>query len=268
MNASGPWMIAGWLLASSGLLHGTIQWIQPTAWEGPVSWRKPILFGFSSALTAWSLAWVQHRVRPRRWDLVPASAGAIALVIEVALITLQAWRGVPSHFNHATRLDDGIQAAMAGLILVVSLAVADLAWRCLLHFDDWPDLTDAARWGMAFLLVSCLLGYAASWAGEWRMAKGLDPSGWGEAGVPKFPHGAIMHALQALPIGAWLLNQAGFRVPFRRRAVAAMGIASVAWLGYAIMQTLDGRGRTDPGTAGMLVLMAGTMAVGATVLRR
>ena len=268
MNAPGRWMLAGWLLAASGLFHGVIQLIEPGAWEGPVSWRKPILFGFSSALTAWSLAWVQQRVRPRRWDLAVATAGSAALLAEVALVTLQAWRGVASHFNHATRLDDFIQAAMTGLILVVTLAVADLTWRCMAHFDDWPDLTDAARWGMALLLVSCALGFAISFLGEWRLAKGLDPSAWGTAGVPKFPHGAAMHALQVLPVVAWLLNQAGFRVPFRRKAVAAMGIAGVAWLGYAMAQTAQGRGRTDPGTAGVLVLLTGAVAAGSAFLRR
>ena len=268
MDAPGRWMLAGWLLALSGLLHGAIQLIQPASWEGPVSWRKPILFGLSSALTAWSLAWVQWRVRPRAWDLAISTTGSVALLLEVALITLQAWRGVPSHFNHATRLDDLIQSAMGGLIVLVTLAVADLTWRCMVDFDDWPDLTDAARWGMALLLVSCLAGFATSWAGEWRLAKGLDPSAWGDAGVPKFPHGAAMHALQVLPLVAWMLNQAGFRVPFRRKAVAAMGITSVAWLGYALSQTLEGRGRLDPSPTGTIVLLSGIVTAGVTFLRR
>lgn len=268
MNAPGRWMLAGWLLAASGLFHTVIQWIEPGAWEGPVSWRKPILFGFSSALTAWSLAWVQQRVRPRRWDLVASTIGSAALLLEVALVTLQAWRGVASHFNHATRLDDFIQAAMTGLILVVTLAVADLTWRCLAHFDDWPDQADAARWGMALLMVSCALGFAISFSGEWRLANGLDPSAWGAAGVPKFPHGAAMHALQVLPVVAWLLNQAGFQVPFRRKAVSAMGMASVAWLGYAMAQTAQGRGRADAGTTGLIILVAGAVAAGSAFSRR
>lgn len=268
MKASGLWMLAGWLLAASGLFHGVIQLIQPGAWEGPVSWRKPILFGFSSALTAWSLAWVQQRVRSRRWDMAVATAGSVALLLEVAFITVQAWRGVASHFNHATRLDDSIQAAMTWLILAVTLAIADLTWRCMADFDDWPDMTDAARWGMALLLVSCALGFVISFLGEWRLARGLNPSAWGTAGVPKFPHGAAMHALQVLPVVAWLLNQAGFRVPFRRKAVAAMGMFSVAWLTYATAQAMEGRGRADPGTVGTIILLAGAVAAGSVFLRR
>jgi len=268
MHAFGPWMIAGWILAASGALHLLVQLGAPMPWEGPVSWRKPILFGFSSALTAWSLGWVLARVKPRRADQALAWVGATELVLEVALISIQAWRGVASHFNHSTTLDDSIQWAMTVLIFIVSLAVADLTWRCLAGFDDWPDMRDAARWGMVLLAVSCVAGWIVSLAGEWRLSRGLSPSQWGQAGVPKFPHGAAMHALQALPIIAWMLNQAGLGVAARRKAVFAMGVMSLAWLGYATAQTLAGLGRVEPGLPGLILLALGAMGAGAAAFRR
>jgi hypothetical protein len=77
-----------------------------------------------------------------------------------------------------------------------------------------------------------------------------------------------MHALQALPIIAWTLNQAGFGVAARRKAVFAMGIMSLAWLGYATTQALAGLGRVEPGLPGMILLALGAMCAGAAVLRR
>ena len=47
--------------------------------------------------------------------------------METALVSLQAWRGVPSHFNMETSLDAWVARALAagGITLVVIIAVLD-----------------------------------------------------------------------------------------------------------------------------------------------
>ena len=110
---------SGLLLALSGVAHFVIWLFAGGDWEGPVSWRKPILFGVSTGVTVLSVAWLYPKLRPRRWDAVLCGLFGFAMVAEVALITIQQWRGLPSHFNYTTTLDAFIEAAMTYCIVIV-----------------------------------------------------------------------------------------------------------------------------------------------------
>lgn len=80
-------------LVVSGLLHLGVFVIDDRPWAGPLSWRKPATFGLSFGLTLATVVWVTSYV------VVAARARAVLLavlmvdcVVEVAGITLQAWR--------------------------------------------------------------------------------------------------------------------------------------------------------------------------------
>jgi hypothetical protein len=88
---------AGVLLLASGLVHSVVFLVDGGGWDGPLSWRKPILFGFSFGSTVLSLGWVLSflpRRRPLGWLL--AGPLGVASVAEVVLITMQRW---PSFFT-------------------------------------------------------------------------------------------------------------------------------------------------------------------------
>jgi hypothetical protein len=233
-------------------------------WEGPVTWRKPILFGISAGLTSLSLGWVWSHLPKRRGDGLLAALTAWALVVEVALIDLQRWRGVASHFNLTTPLDAFVYHAMGALILAVTFVAADLTVRLFRQATDLePALLTAARAGLTLLVVSCGLGIWVSIHGDIRASMGLPPEVYGAAGVPKFPHGAVIHALQWLPLMAWGARRAGLSAPWRQRLVNAAVTGSVLLLVYSLAQTLLGRARFDvtlmtaPLLAGAVVLLAG-----------
>ena len=248
--------LLGALLFASGLAHVVVWGIDGGAWEGPVTWRKPILFGISAGLTSLSLGWVWSKLPPRRWDGVLAAFTAWSLVVEVGLIDLQCWRGVASHFNRATPFDSFLYDAMGVLIFLVTLVVVDLTVRLFRTPADLPpDMLAAARAGLVLLIVSCGLGIWVSVHGDLQMARGLSPEVVGAAGVPKFPHGAVIHALQWLPLLAWAARSAGLSLWWRQRLVSAAIAGSVLVLAYASVQTLTGRGRFDapPPIAALLV---------------
>ncbi len=257
------WSVAAVLLLGSGLVHVAV-WLGTGAADlaGPVSWRKPILFGFSAGATAASFAWIVGRCRAWRWEVVASSVAAVALVVEVALITMQTWRGVPSHFNHATPFDHAVHLGMDALITVVTLYTLLLAGRVLRSFDAQPETTLAVRAGLGLLVVSCVVGYAFLFVGLQRAEAGLDPSKYGEAGVPKFAHGVVIHALQLLPLLAWWLQTAGLDAATRWQRVVVATTGQGLLLGFALIQTLAGRGRLDlTPTTGLLAVVA----VGAVV---
>jgi len=128
----------GLVLVASGVAHLLVWAVLGGPWEGPVTWRKPILFGISGGLTSLSAAWVWAKLPPRRGDAWLAAATAWALFVDVFLIDLQKWRGVASHFNRATPLDSLLYDAMGVLILFVTAVIVDLTVRFSSQLQGFP----------------------------------------------------------------------------------------------------------------------------------
>jgi len=264
-----PLIFWGLLLVASGLLHLAIWGMAGGPWEGPVTWRKPILFGISGGLTSLSMGWVWGQLPAWRLDRRLAWATAIALVVEVGLIDLQCWRGVPSHFNRSTSLDSFLYDAMGLLILWVTGVIIYLTIRFFLGPTACsPAMRLAVQAGLIYLVISCLLGIWVGLNGDLRMQAGLEPEQFGKAGVPKFPHGVVIHALQWLPMLAWGASRAGFRPTTRLRLVSVAGRASGLLLIYALGETLLGRARFDPpaGLAALLVVAVAGLVLPAGIV--
>jgi hypothetical protein len=79
--------------------------------------------------------------------------------------------------------------------------------------------------------------------GDTQVARGLPPEIYGAAGVVKFPHGVVIHAIQGLPFIAWAARRAGLGDRTRTLIVAIATAASALLLSYALAQTLAGRPR-------------------------
>jgi hypothetical protein len=114
----------GAALLLSGFVHVAILLISGDSWEGPTSLRKAATFGLSFGITLLSVVWVSTFVplaeRTRIWLLGIFSG---ACVLETMLVSLQAWRGVPSHFNVETPFDAFVAPLLAfgGFTLVVTI---------------------------------------------------------------------------------------------------------------------------------------------------
>lgn len=243
----------GTVLFASGLFH--LVWLALTGadWEGPLSLRKPGLFGVSAGITVWSIVWVLTQCQPRPQDSRLATILSAGLLVEVGLITLQHWRGVPSHFNRATTLDATIELIMLGLILAVTAGVAWLCWRSCDLRPMPAARAISIRAGLWLLLVSCGLGVFVTIAGEMNVSAGRPPETWGRAGVLKYPHGAALHAIQVLPLLAALLEW--WRVPQAGRLLSAAVTAQVLFLVQALWQTLRGRSRQDVDAFSLVLLV-------------
>ncbi len=252
-------LLIGTILVVSGLVHLALLWFSGAEWSGPLSLRKPGLFGVSAGVTVWSIAWVLPQLAPHRHNQRLVVCLSVGLLLEVGLITLQQWRGVPSHFNRATTLDAAIESIMLGLILLVTVGIAWLAWRSRYLRPMAESRAIAIRAGLWLLLVSCGLGFVATIAGEWNLSHGRPPEVWGRAGVLKYPHGAALHAIQVLPLLSVFLQK--FRVA-RAAAVLKGAVAlQVLFLVHALWQTLQGRSRTDVDRQGLAVLAGAGLLV-------
>ena len=256
--ASGLFHVAVWLLAGMPSL------------EGPVSWRKPIVFGLSTGVLSLSLVWVigllSHTTR-----LYRQTAAYVALISgELLLIDMQQWRGAGSHFNGATAFDGAVFTAMGVMIMMVAIIIA--IWTRALFKPLQADNTRAlaARAGMLLLNAGNLIGiFIAVW-GSMQAAAGLTPNIFGEAGQLKIPHAIALHGLQVLPLLAWLVRRSDARLRAMRLATAGYG----GLLIFTLLQAFSGRAPHDVtiGSASLLVasivLLGWPLAVATTARRR
>ncbi len=220
------------VLVLSGLVHLGILVGTGDDWTGPVSWRKPATFGLSFGLTLATVTWVSGFVplsaRARRRLLV---AFAAACVGEVLMITLQRWRGLPSHFIPAGSPGAvlngvvGAGAAAGAVVLVIVSVVLTVA-----AFRPDPDRPAHLRLAVRAGLLSFLLALAV---GVVMLARGLVLTRAGDvtaafafSGGLKPGHAATMHGILVLPLLARVLDLGGRDERFRM-AVVRVGVRRV-----------------------------------------
>jgi hypothetical protein len=150
----------GALLVASGVIHLAILVIGGGSWEGPLSLRKPATFGLSFGLTLATIAWVASFLPLRdQWRSILLGAFMVACALETALVTLQAWRGVPSHINLETTFDGLLARTLAfgGIVLVAIILVLTVtAFRR--NPTVPPSLHIAIRIGFLALVGAVVVG--------------------------------------------------------------------------------------------------------------
>src|SRR5688500_10726557 len=102
--------------------------IDPRIVTGAPVWLKPAKFAVSNAIYMFTLAWI-FTLLPE-WTRTRRLVGwttAVILVLETAIIGLQAFRGTTSHFNVATLVDGILFGVVGGGVLVWTLATIVVA---------------------------------------------------------------------------------------------------------------------------------------------
>jgi hypothetical protein len=158
-RADAPLTGAGLLFLVALLVSLVGLWADPRIITGAPAWLKPAKFAISLAIYSLTLAWIFTYLPG--WTKVRRIVGwttAVALLSEVVLIDLQAWRGTTSHFNVGTPLDAAVFSVM-GLAIVVqtlmSAAVAVALWRQ--PFTD-RALGWALRLGLTITILGAMVG--------------------------------------------------------------------------------------------------------------
>jgi hypothetical protein len=262
------WLAVAFLISAA--VHGVEFLLGERAWQGPTSWRKPLLFSFSFAALSASIAWVMTFL-PKRpgpgWAL--AITFAVASVGETALIAMQAWRGTASHFNDRTPFDEGVFVAMGFLIVGVAVVIVILAiWSFASLRAPTTSLAWAIRLGLALVVAGQAIGGIILGEGFRQQEAGpvSSPVVFGDAGVMNVPHALALHALQVLPVLGWVLLFS--RWEERRRIVLALCAAAgyAAAIAASVAQAASGTAPIDLAGGGALLLMAGATAVAVAYL--
>lgn len=205
--------------------------LDPRLITGAPAWLKPAKFALSIAVYVFTLAWMFTFIPDfKRTRRIVGWVTAIVMVLELGIITLQAWRGTTSHFNFSTPLNAVLFAVMGVAIVVqtlTSIAVAIAFWR-----QEFQDLALgwALRLGMIVTIVGAFSGalmtrptadqLAAAHAGQAMPVigahnvgapdggSGIPGTGWSaEHGDLRVPHFVGLHALQVLALVAFGLRR-------------------------------------------------------------
>jgi hypothetical protein len=248
----------GALLILSGVVHVFVYLVDGGAWHGPLSWRKPIVFGLSFGITVVTLTWFLTFLRLRRvtgWAL--AGVLGTASVAEVFLISLQKWRGVESHFNENTAFDETVFTLMGQVIALVALVTVVMTVRSFFRQDAPPSLAWAIRTGLVLMIVGQAVGV--------QMVAARSNT-YGAAGALKVPHAVTLHAVQVLPALALLLVLVDVSERRRVRIVALAALGYLALITASMLQTYAGRGPLDPSLTSSIAVLVGLALLAASAL--
>jgi len=224
--------LMGTLLLVSGLLHLVILTVGGGTWMGPLSLRKPTTFGLSFGLTLMTIAWVSSFLRlGARVRVILLSLFTITCAIETALVSLQAWRGVPSHYNVETTFDGLVARTLAagGVALVVIIAVLTLA-ALRANPTISAGLRIAIRAGFIALCSAVSVGALMIAKGMLLVFAGNSQAAYVTGGTLKPTHAVTMHAILVLPLLAWLLS---FTAWNERRQLEVVLLATAGYTAFA-----------------------------------
>jgi hypothetical protein len=223
--------VVGAVLMVSGVIHIAILIMTSASWIGPLSLRKAATFGLSFGLTLLTVTWVASFLTlSKRARAILLGLFTAACVLETTLVSLQAWRGVPSHFNVETTFDAMVARMLAagGFVLVVIIVVLTLS-----AFQKDPtvpiSLRIAIRIGFIALVSAAAVGGVMIARGMTLVFAGDPQAAYASGGTLKPTHGVTMHGLLVLPAAAWLLSFADLSERHRTSVVL------VAAAGYLVL---------------------------------
>jgi hypothetical protein len=235
------------------LLAGPIlalQTIDPRTLDGVSVWVKPAKFFLSAGVFALTAAWFWGYVRPERRDARVLRWTARALIasasFELAYISLQAARGLESHFNLSSAFHIAMYALMGLAAVVLTATTLPLAWEIARRPRAGlsPDFTAAVVVGLVltFALGAGFGGYMSAQPGH---SVGPESGrlfffGWNRSGGDlRIAHFLGIHAEQAIPLLAALV--AGWSARLRWAALAAGTALYVAATLGLFLQAVAGR---------------------------
>jgi hypothetical protein len=265
-----PLTAVGLLMLAALAASGIGLWLDPRTITGAPAWLKPAKFAISIAIYCFTLAWVFSYLPgwPKTRRIVGWTT-AIVLVLELAIIDLQAWRGTTSHFNVDTPLDLTLFAVMgAGILLqtLMSIAVAVALWHQ--PFAD-RALGWALRVGMSITILGGLTGGlmtrpTAAQLTEARETHRMTVAGAHTVGAPdggpglpgtrwsadhgdlRVPHFVGLHALQVLPLAVLALRRRKVTEDRRVHLAIIGGISYTALFALLLWQALRGQSVIHP----------------------
>lgn len=178
-------------------------------------WLKPTKFIISAIIVLWTMAWylINYPFKPMTKNGL-AIAASIFMLIENIAISMQAWRGVTSHYNSNTVFDAMVFKMMG---LAIGLFTIIVFWLFIKSFSSKLEFSGVMRWSFrigwfAFLFASVVGGAMISQRGY---AIGVEDGGRGipflnwstKGGDLRIAHFLGLHAIQVVPLVTYFISK-------------------------------------------------------------
>ena len=260
LTGTGIFMLVDTAVSLAGLV------LDRTTVMGDPTWLKPLKFGVSVALFSFTVAFMIGQItRFRRFASLLGAIMAVALVLEIVLIDMQAARHTSSHFNIAQKFDELVFTTMGiGISLVLASTAGLFLITCLIRLQD-RGLAWAIRLSLALALAGMSTGVlmtlptpeqkaqlqagggfprsGAHTVGAPDGSRALPLTGWSaDHGDLRIAHFVGLHAMQPL-LFAWALTRRRKQWSTARQAILIFGTGLSIAAVYAIVlrQALQGQ---------------------------
>lgn len=246
-------------------LAAALAWaLDPRVLDGLNVWIKPLKFSLSLVILGMTLGWLLGRLPEHGAARLLVRTVAALLAGELVLITLQAARGVRSHFNISSGLDAtvfSVMGLMIGLAMLCCLVLAVIVWR---QGQLEAPSRLAATVGLVLMVAGGFMGYrmgaptraqlaemrhhrpeavGSHFSGEQQPARVLPVLGWAtHSGDWRWVHFVGLHGLQLLLLLAWGLEATALSASGRTVVVGLAALLCTGLFVWAYVITEQGRG--------------------------
>lgn len=248
----------GWLLLATMVVHGVALVATGGDVDGPVSLRKPTTFAETSWLLCWCVALALGHVALGRWQERFVGAAVILFGVgETTIMAIQAWRGVPSHYNFTTTFDAILMRGGAAGLAVVLLAGLVVLLLGVRRSAEPASIRLGLSAGTGLLLLGCVIGFgmisnmSGVFQGSFGTAFGTPQVGY--AGPPASVVGREVLSFRPHTQGGDLV------------LLHAVGVHGLVLLGLPAM-ALAGAALTEPARVHRVRLLVASVALGLLVL--
>jgi hypothetical protein len=245
----------GWaLLLAVPIFAALAMFVPATMGTAAVNpWIKPIKFSMSFSTFASTISLLLMALQIPRWQLtLVRRVIATSVGLEILSLAAQAWRSAYQLSGHS--LLDTSLAQMTNSMVMINTGI--VCWMLVLFCvnrvrTDWIDrpMVSAIRYSIViFLAGNAIGGYmlarGSHTVGVADGGPGLPFVNWSVIGGDlRIAHFIAIHAIQIVPLFAYILSQMAPILPvkYRRMAVGALAIAVSVGVGATFVQAALGR---------------------------
>lgn len=225
----------GWALLLSVPAFATISYINPGTAQFANPWFKPIKFAISFATFVWTVSLFLGQLRvPTRLVQLVRGAMTGSVIVEMLCLSAQAWRN--ANLSGGTTFTDWTIQQMTTAMVSVNTAILIALLVVFCGKKKWTKITDPAM--LLAIRLSVVIFLAGNAVGGYMLARGSHTVGAkdGGPGLPflnwsivagdlRISHFIAIHAIQIVPLAAWLLWQMSPRPALRPRKLLVYGVA-------------------------------------------
>jgi hypothetical protein len=195
-------------------------------------WNKPAKFAISIGVFSWTIGWLMGNL-PDKQKVEKISMGiTIVMLVEMIIISIQAARGVPSHFNVSTWYD-GLLFNIMGIAIFINTVFVFRIFQLFRPVRNLPSAYKLAiQMSLLIFIVSSLQGFFMAaklchTVGAEDGQLGLPFLGWArQFGDLRVAHFIGLHSIQVLPLFAWF---------FEREKPSLVWIAGLAYAALVVL---------------------------------